>query len=208
MLGGRLGYVLFYKPEMLRDPLSIVRSGKAACPRTAASSASCSSRSTIRAGTRCRGRISAITCASWRRSDCSSAAARTSSTASSMADRRPSAWAVQFPKELFERDNAALAERAVDARARRSIQRMTTSRRVSMPRRRIRRSRRASHDPHAAAPVADLRSAARGRAVVPDSLVCAHAHAPAERRHHRPVPRRSTRSSASSPSNSASRTQR
>lgn len=25
MLGGRLGYVLFYRPEMLRDPLSIVR---------------------------------------------------------------------------------------------------------------------------------------------------------------------------------------
>ena len=25
MLGGRLGYVLFYKPEMLRDPLSIVK---------------------------------------------------------------------------------------------------------------------------------------------------------------------------------------
>lgn len=25
MLGGRIGYVLFYKPEMLRDPLSIVR---------------------------------------------------------------------------------------------------------------------------------------------------------------------------------------
>ena len=25
MLGGRLGYVLFYKPEMLRDPLSILR---------------------------------------------------------------------------------------------------------------------------------------------------------------------------------------
>jgi phosphatidylglycerol:prolipoprotein diacylglycerol transferase len=25
MLGGRLGYVLFYKPEMLRDPLSVIR---------------------------------------------------------------------------------------------------------------------------------------------------------------------------------------
>ena len=25
MLGGRLGYVFFYKPQMLRDPLSILR---------------------------------------------------------------------------------------------------------------------------------------------------------------------------------------
>ena len=35
MLGGRLGYVLFYRPEMLRDPLSVLRSGKAECRATA-----------------------------------------------------------------------------------------------------------------------------------------------------------------------------
>src|SRR6266478_7544532 len=36
LLGGRIGYVLFYKPEMLREPLSIRGFGKAAWPVTAA----------------------------------------------------------------------------------------------------------------------------------------------------------------------------
>jgi phosphatidylglycerol:prolipoprotein diacylglycerol transferase len=55
IVGGRLGYVFFYKPEMLREPLSILRVWKAGCRVTAGWLAYCCSRFTTRAVTKFRG---------------------------------------------------------------------------------------------------------------------------------------------------------
>ena len=116
MVGGRLGYVLFYKPEMLRDPLSILRVWEGGMSSHGGIiGLGRFSRSTTRASTKCRGRTSATIscvvapiglffgrCANFINGELYGRAANVS-------------WAVQFPKELLEPENAAEADRAMAA---------------------------------------------------------------------------------------------
>ena len=114
MVGGRLGYVFFYKPEMLRDPLSIVRIWEG--------------------GMSAHGGIIGLVLftlyysrkhkLSWTNLGdnlCVVAPiglffGRCANFINGELYGRPAnvGWAVQFPKELLERDHAALAQRAVD----------------------------------------------------------------------------------------------
>ena len=116
MVGGRIGYVLFYKPEMLREPLSIFRVWEGGM-------SSHGGMLGLLLFTLYYARRHKI---SWlnlgdnlvvtRRSDCSLDDARTSSMASSTDESTNVPWAMQFPKELF--DHPQEAERAVAACAR------------------------------------------------------------------------------------------
>ena len=113
IIGGRLGYVFFYKPEMLREPLSICASGKAACRVTVECSGCCCSRFTTRIVTKISwmnlGDNLVVTapiglffgrCANFINGE--------------LYGRITSVpWAMQFPKELL--DHPQEAERAVAA---------------------------------------------------------------------------------------------
>ena len=113
MVGGRLGYVFFYKPEMLRDPLSIVKIWEG--------------------GMSAHGGIIGLVLftlyysrkhkLSWTNLGdnlCVVAPiglffGRCANFINGELYGRPAnvSWAVLFPKEMLERDNAAMAERAV-----------------------------------------------------------------------------------------------
>ena len=56
MVGGRIGYVLFYRPEMLRDPLSILRVWEGGMSSHGGILGVVLSPSSTRAGTNCPGR--------------------------------------------------------------------------------------------------------------------------------------------------------
>lgn len=115
MLGGRLGYVLFYKPEMLRDPLSIVRvweggmSAHGGMLGLVLFTLYYSRRHRI-AWTNIGDNLCVVApiglffgrCANFINGELYGRATTVK-------------WAMQFPKELLDRGNEALAARAVDA---------------------------------------------------------------------------------------------
>ena len=159
MVGGRLGYVLFYKPEMLAHPLSIVKIWEG--------------------GMSSHGGIIGLVLftlyysrkykISWTNlgdNFCVVAPiglffGRCANFINGELYGRPAkvAWAVQFPKELLEPENAAQAERAVAL-----AQQIDPGHAFDRERDRggaIQSADRANpaHGPHAAPSVADLRSA-------------------------------------------------
>ena len=183
MVGGRLGYVLFYRPEMLREPLSILRVWEG--------------------GMSSHGGILGIVLftlyyarrhkISWTnlgdnlgrgRADrfVSSAAAPISSTASFTAESPASPGRCSFRRNCSSRRTP----RKPSARSRpagRSIRRSSPSKRSLRRCERIRRSQTVLRGILTPRHPSQLYEALlEGDRVVRDSLVCAHAHAHAQRR--------------------------
>src|SRR6059036_316460 len=82
IIGGRLGYVFFYKPEMLREPLSILRVWEGGMSSHGGIFGLLAFTFSTRIDTKFRGRISATIWSSLRRLDCFLDGAPISSTAS------------------------------------------------------------------------------------------------------------------------------
>lgn len=115
MLGGRLGYILFYKPEMLREPISVLRVWEGGMSSHGGMlgifffTLYYASRHHVR-WTNLGDAIVVATpiglffgrCANFINGELYGRAANVS-------------WAVQFPKELVEASNASLADKAVAA---------------------------------------------------------------------------------------------
>ncbi|MCA1658985.1 MAG: prolipoprotein diacylglyceryl transferase [Verrucomicrobiaceae bacterium] len=105
MAGGRLGYVFFYKPEMLRDPLSILKVWEG--------------------GMSSHGGILGIVIFTlvysrrhklpWTNPGDSLCVAAPIGLFLGRCANFINGWAVQFPKELLDADNAAEADRALEA---------------------------------------------------------------------------------------------
>ena len=111
LIGGRLGYVLFYRPSMLtEDPLGIFRvwDGGMASHGGILGLSHFQLRSTL-TGIGFPGPESATIWWRWPRLGSFSAVSRISSTANCTAESRNVPWAVQFPAELLDHpDEAAL----------------------------------------------------------------------------------------------------
>ena len=114
MVGGRLGYVFFYRPEMLRDPLSILKIWEGGMSAHGGIIGLVLftlyySRKHKLAWTNLGDNLCVVAplglffgrCANFINGELYGRPANV-------------AWAVQFPKELLERDNGALAQRAVE----------------------------------------------------------------------------------------------
>ena len=184
IVGGRLGYVFFYKPEMLRDPLSILRVWEGGM----SSHGGMMGLLLFTLYYARRYKISwpnlgdnlVVTapiglffgrCANFINGELYGRIANVP-------------WAMQFPKELVEHPEEAGRSRS---RARESIRPLLTSDAIVGAVGAGKCRNRTALDSDAATSVATLRSLFRGYRVVPDFVVCPHAHAPTQRRLHRLV---------------------
>ena len=185
IVGGRLGYVFFYKPEMLREPLSILRVWEGGM----SSHGGMLGLLLFTLYYARRHKISwtnlgdnlVVTapiglffgrCANFINGELYGRVANVS-------------WAMQFPKELL--DHPQEADRAVAACARIDPSLTTPDAIVGAVRQSARGRERTALNSDAASSVAALRSLLRRYRSVRDSVVCADADAPAERRSDRIV---------------------